>query len=1017
MNRLSLPLFLSGLCLSTALYAGEVVFYVSEEGVPVNDVAVSLNGERQLVGSNGFAVFDADAGEHQAEFTQLGQWVGEVGFELVPEQNAEVQVELIAGEAMADVQTYVPGAEEEPALGQVTGMMVSAETGGAVVGARVSVGDGVTAVETDEDGFFSLELPRGSYDLTVAHPEYGNRDVDGVQVISNVSSQLNLTMSMSGDGVIEEVVAVGSYIPSTATASERDSSAVLDAIGAEQLSRFGDSNAASALKRVAGVSVEGGRYAVVRGLNPRYNTVLLNGANIPSSDPSRRVTPLDTFPSAVINNLSVQKSGSPNMPSDSTGAVINVGTKNFPAEAEREISLSLGGTLGLTGKSRNLGPDESGDFWGMGISERDVPGSVAEFERVSQSGEILPNSEREALDLQAGKALVAQPVDVSSQTVSPDVSLEYTQGNSYQKEIGELGYKVTFKYKNEWEQEENGKDISYRLANAQSGELAETFNYDYTRTLNNIDVGTSLSLGLITGAHEWTSDTMILRQSTAETEIQSGFETEQSRDRRDYLTAWYERQLLVQQFRGRHDLYEWAESEAQWRLTFANAALDMPNRASYSFQRLQGQTGPFELRTSTVDKTYSEIDEDSLDFGLDLSTLVFAGDEIMARARYGVSAFERDRDATNLRFGYGSSFPTQDSESFRVDENINQQSIEDGDYRIVSKTQPSDIYQANWEYMAWYLGGDIDFGTTFKLSGGLRFEDSTIEVDTAEPGFSFAAVNSDPSLQAKGLSEDDDTYGSITGTYYATESTQYRLSFYQTINRPDFRELAEAQYVDIETGDTINGNSDLESTLVDNFDFRVEHYFSETESMSLALFHKSIDQPIEKTVALGSSNNYFFTFENAEDGTASGLEIDFRKEFDWGNNMLFVGGNASFIDSEATVDVDTEVRVQRLQGQPDSLFNLQVGLDEFEAGREYTLVYSREGESVDSVSQRGVDNVTREARGELDFRFKQLVGDSLQVTAEIENITDEKVERKIGNNLFDRYEKGVALSFGMKYQF
>lgn len=411
MNFLKLPVFLSGVLLTSQIAAGEVVFYVTEEGAAVNNVAVTFDGDKQLVGKNGFAVFDSQGGDHFAEFSQLGAWVGETEFSLSADQSAEVQVELIAGEALAEVQAYVPGQEETPALGNISGMVTSAETGGGVVDARISVAGTEVAAATDQDGFFALELPRGSYQLKVAHPEYGNRDIDDVRVISNVASQINLTMSMSGDSVIEEVVAVGSYIPSTATASERDSSAVLDAIGAEQLSRFGDSNAASALKRVAGVSIEGGRYAVVRGLNPRYNTVQLNGGNIPSSDPSRRVAPLDIFPSSVISGLEVQKSRSVDTPSGSTGGAITVNTRKFPADYESKLSLSLGGTFGLTGSNKELGESESGDFFGFGVSSRDMSGAVSEFERTEREG-TFPTSD---LERAASKDLTSRPLDLSSQ--------------------------------------------------------------------------------------------------------------------------------------------------------------------------------------------------------------------------------------------------------------------------------------------------------------------------------------------------------------------------------------------------------------------------------------------------------------------------------------------------------------------------------------------------------------------------------------------------------------------------
>src|SRR5690606_16547859 len=124
------------------------------------------------------------------------------------------------------------------------------------------------------------------------------------------------------------------------TARQRDSSAVLNAIGAEQLARFGDSSAASALKRVAGVSVVGGQFAVVRGLQGRYISSTLNGSLMPSTDPMRRDVPLDLFPASVLGGINIQKSYAPDLPGDTTGGAIMMETKGLPDGEVRKLGVS-----------------------------------------------------------------------------------------------------------------------------------------------------------------------------------------------------------------------------------------------------------------------------------------------------------------------------------------------------------------------------------------------------------------------------------------------------------------------------------------------------------------------------------------------------------------------------------------------------------------------------------------------------------------------------------------------------
>ena len=118
-------MMLAGLVVPNASFAGDAVFYITEEGEAVSDIAVTVNGKKQLVRKNGFTVFDVPAGEHEVELSQYGEWVGDFTFTTETDsQNAEISVEMIAGEAMADVQVYEPDSEQAQASGQDTRLLV-----------------------------------------------------------------------------------------------------------------------------------------------------------------------------------------------------------------------------------------------------------------------------------------------------------------------------------------------------------------------------------------------------------------------------------------------------------------------------------------------------------------------------------------------------------------------------------------------------------------------------------------------------------------------------------------------------------------------------------------------------------------------------------------------------------------------------------------------------------------------------------------------------------------------------
>ena len=65
-----------------------------------------------------------------------------------------------------------------------------------------------------------------------------------------------------------------------------NSPSLTDGISASTFKKIGDSDAASSMKRVTGVSVEGGKYVYVRGLGDRYTKTILNGVDIPGLDPT-----------------------------------------------------------------------------------------------------------------------------------------------------------------------------------------------------------------------------------------------------------------------------------------------------------------------------------------------------------------------------------------------------------------------------------------------------------------------------------------------------------------------------------------------------------------------------------------------------------------------------------------------------------------------------------------------------------------------------------------------------------
>ena len=805
--------------------------------------------------------------------------------------------------------------------------------------------------------------------------------ISAISALSPVYAAEENIANDNSDEIIEEVVATGTYTADSVTTQERDSSSVLDSIGAEEFSRYGDSDAASALKRVAGVSIADGKYVVIRGLNERHSSIMLNGASLPSPDPSRRVVPLDIFPSTLLSGIDVQKNFTPDVFADSTGGTIKLSTKKFPQEFEGKISGSLGYITNLTGEQRELQQSEGTDFLGFG----------ANGDRALPSDSLNPNE-------------YASNFGTEESTILPNSTIELSLGDTLiDNDVYSFGYTGSVRYSNEWSRQDRESN-TYLI---EGGKLVEDDDYDETRTSNSINLGAGISFGLIAGDNEFGSNTMLLRQTLVENNVREGTGGDQDQESIDTRLGWYERQFLFQQFTGEHYVADFLDTDIKWQVSISEATLDAPDERYYSYQRDPEENELYELKWSTVDRVYNELTDTNADFSLDFTSLIFSGDTVEARLEYGFGMFSRERTSEGTRIGYdGKGTDASDyAGNFDIDYIIDD-STASGDTTIIDQTAASDSYDATWDLTSAYLATNIDIAESFSFMVGARSEQSNMEVNT------FDLSNAADPVQS--VVEDDDIFPTISGTYRITEEIQLRAAYYQTKNRPDFRELANAQYLDPDSGDIYRGNPDLVSAEIDNIDVRAEWYFSDSESISLAYFNKDFTNPIEKTLKTGGD---VFTFDNASKGSLSGYELDVRTEMDFESYSTFIAGNFAIIDSEVDLLVDTELKTQSMQGQADQLANIQLGFDHLMSGTEVTLIVNYQGESLDAVAPGILPDIMREPRTEVHINVQTEVSEDVTINGKLKNITDEKVQLTQGGKNYRSYNEGMEISLGISMIF
>ncbi len=229
--------------------------------------------------------------------------------------------------------------------GFIRGTVYDDATGDVLPGVTLFLEGTTTGALTDLDGKFNIKAPAGIYTLRVSYISYETLNIKDVGVKTGEVTLLDDLRLKETTIELAEVTITAQGVRNTESAlitMKRKSATLMDGISAASFRKIGDSDAAASMKRVTGLSVEGGKYVYVRGLGDRYTKTILNGVDIPGLDPDRNTIQLDLFPTNIIDNIIVHKSFSADLPADFTGGVIDINIKDFPEEKQGNISLSLG---------------------------------------------------------------------------------------------------------------------------------------------------------------------------------------------------------------------------------------------------------------------------------------------------------------------------------------------------------------------------------------------------------------------------------------------------------------------------------------------------------------------------------------------------------------------------------------------------------------------------------------------------------------------------------------------------
>jgi outer membrane receptor protein involved in Fe transport len=852
---------------------------------------------------------------------------------------------------------------------------------------------------TDENGKYSISLKPGNYTIVIGYLGYETKEIP-FTLKANEKKVINHTLVASGVQ-LQDVEIVQTVLKEKETVllqEQQKAVEIKQAIGAQELSRKGISNAEAAVSKTSGISKQqGSKNVVVRGLGDRYNSTSMNGLPLPSEDPEYKNISLNFFGTEVIQNLGISKTFTSSNFGDVGGANIDIVSKELGKESELEISFSSGVNSQTTGENFKL---IDGTNW-FGFQENSP--TITNLNNYSFKNNLKPNEQNGQLNsgfsISGGKKFNIGSGKLSLFLVgSFDNSYLYTNGNIKQtNSLGQVSVDQKF------------NKYNYNVSQLLMNNMKYKFGNGHSISLNNILIhNNNQAYGDYFGLDEpeQTGDLELLVRQQVNDNV-----------------------LLVNQLIGDFKLSD--KLKYHIGIGYNLVSGNEPDRRSNAYLLRDGFYAPQTNSGGDNERFYTQLKEN------DFAANTFLNYDFSTESKTKIIEFGGDfrytmRDFESLIFNH--DFGTRISIDINNPDLIfNQASLDLGIFDLetgrgtASNPRAFDpfTYNADRISMAGYAKYTHSFNEKFVGVVGLRGEyaNQIIEYDTN-------IANSD----ANGKPELDNLYvlPSISLKYNVNDDNIIRFNTSKTYTYPQFKEIAPFKYQDINFSS--QGNPDLDPSDNYNIDLKYEKYFGKGELFSITSFGKLIQNPIARTEVPTGGNT--LTYLNIGDqATVFGLELELRKnvinssEDDNTVNSLSFGLNASYLASEVNLDQGSIAQFtndsSELEGSTPILVNADLTYNrKFKnAFLSSTLLLNYFSDRVYSIGTRGFENIVEKSVPTLDFVAKINIKENYKVSLKAQNLLnpDFDLTREGANGGDDitlrTFQKGVNISLGFGYIF
>lgn len=890
-----------------------------------------------------------------------------------------------------------------------------------VAGATIKVEETNKQFSANVEGMFRVSLEKGKkYSLLVSSTGYNSKLVSDIEA-NSLNEDLVIVLEpkvVSGEAIVirstrrqESTVALISF--------QKNNTSLSNGLAADFIKRTPDKNTGEVLRRVSGASIQDNRFVIVRGLSDRYNSAMLNGALLPSTEPDKKAFSFDMLPAAMIDNIIINKTATPEYTGEFSGGLVQVNTRDIPTKRVFSVGIGFGYNNQSTLRDFTSNARNRFDWLGFDDGSRNLPDSfpktAQEYRTLGKNAAGL-NKQIELTKLFSGDAYVEEV-----RTAEPIKNYVITYANTHSfKNGGQLGTLLSVNYRN--------ARLMYNVGRAfYEADGKNVFEYNDQQNHYQVTNGAVLNLSYVQKRSKISFKNIFNQFYEDNYYSRTGYNTNRLNDIRFYSSFLNQRTLFSTQLEGEHQLTK-TGIKFKWNGNGGYNWKKQPDLRSALYARRIGTNEAYEIDPDDTRRFYSDLKDFSVGTTGQFIVPMSWGGKDKQTLKFGGSNLTRVRDFRSRIFRYNIT----NFNSF-IASNANKDLIAAfrptnmgiSGYILEDFTNNQDRYFGASVLNAAYMMLDNKF-SDLRLVWGLRAENFqqllTSKIQTGE--------------RSVLLTKKWDFLPSANLMYSLNSKQNFRLSASRTVARPEFRELAPFAFFDYETNYGVKGDTSLRRSSVLNYDARYEWYPKSNESITIGAFYKDFTDPIEFRLDPASnadSRRYFY--QNATSARTYGLEIEVRKGMEFLSpslKNLFFFGNYTLTSSEVRFNDlsagDKEITAARpLQGQSPYLINagFQWTSEKFNA----SLLYNRVGERLALVGNTEFPNVYERPRNQLDFQIsKKILSNNGELKLNIadminnpfyfyENIDQSFAFKKGVDRMFSNYKPGTTVTLTFTYDF